>query len=95
MKETQSINASLTALADVLSALSEGGSSALVPYRNSKLTRLLQVADFFCARSHTFLQDSLGGNSKTFFILNLNPLASNYRETLVTLQYGARTKKIK
>jgi kinesin family protein C1 len=44
MKETQSINASLTALADVLSALSEGGATALVPYRNSKLTRLLQVS---------------------------------------------------
>ncbi|ELR22420.1 kinesin motor domain containing protein [Acanthamoeba castellanii str. Neff] len=72
-KEAQQINASLTALGDVLEVLSKPGkvASALVPYRNNKLTRLLQ--------------DSLGGNSKTCFIINVQTTAPNYRETLTSL----------
>ncbi|KAL6064064.1 Chromosome-associated kinesin kif4a [Balamuthia mandrillaris] len=79
-KETMSINSSLTALGDVLSALSsqKGG---LIPYRNNKLTR--------------FLQDSLGGNSKTFFVINVQPAVSHWRETMMSLQYGQRAKLIR
>jgi hypothetical protein len=55
--------------------------SALVPYRNNKLTRLLQ--------------DSLGGNSKTCFIINVQTTAPNYRETLTSLKYAHRAKMIK
>lgn len=82
-KEAQQINASLTALGDVLEVLSKPGkvASALVPYRNNKLTRLLQ--------------DSLGGNSKTCFIINVQTTAPNYRETLTSLKYAHRAKMIK
>ena len=71
-KETQTINSSLSALGDVLTALSEEGPKnrrLSIPYRNSKLTRLLQ--------------DSLGGNSKTMFIVNIHPCPQHRRETLV------------
>jgi len=87
-KEAQNINSSLTALGDVLFALSSGSSSSSasatptqIPYRNSKLTRLLQ--------------DSLGGNSRTFFIINVSSAPENYRESLMSLQYGQRAKKVK
>jgi hypothetical protein len=71
---------------DVLEVLSKpgragGGASGLVPYRNNKLTRLLQ--------------DSLGGNSKTCFIINIQTTAPNYRETLTSLKYAHRAKMIK
>eukprot|EP01119_Soliformovum_irregulare_P012481 TRINITY_DN3244_c4_g1_i2.p1 TRINITY_DN3244_c4_g1~~TRINITY_DN3244_c4_g1_i2.p1 ORF type:complete len:836 (-),score=234.38 TRINITY_DN3244_c4_g1_i2:7-2487(-) len=80
-KETQNINSSLSALGDVLAALSSKSYNGPIPYRNSKLTRLLQ--------------DSLGGNSKTFFIVNIQATAPNYQETLMSLMYGQRAKKIK
>merc|ERR1712079_398974 len=51
------------------------------PYRNSKLTRLLQ--------------DSLGGNSKTLMFANIGPAEYNYDETLSTLRYANRAKNIK
>merc|ERR1712187_828649 len=53
----------------------------LIPYRDSKLTRLLQNA--------------LGGSSKTIMICALSPASSNYEETLSTLRYADRAKKIK
>lgn len=80
-KETQNINSSLSALGDVLSALSSKSYNGPIPYRNSKLTRLLQ--------------DSLGGNSKTLFIINVQASSPNYSETLMSLMYGQRAKKIK
>ena len=57
------------------------GSSAHVPYRDSKLTRLLQ--------------DSLGGNTKTVMVAALSPADYNYEETLSTLHYANRAKSIK
>ena len=71
---------SLSTLGNVISALVDGKSSH-VPYRNSKLTRLLQ--------------DSLGGNSKTLMFANIGPANYNYDETLSTLRYANRAKNIK
>lgn len=78
-KEAISINQSLTSLGNVISALVDGKSSH-VPYRDSKLTRLLQ--------------DSLGGNTKTVMIANIGPADYNYDETLSTLRYASRAKNI-
>lgn len=80
LKEGIKINLSLTALGNVISALVDG-KSAHVPYRDSKLTRLLQ--------------DSLGGNTKTVMIAAVSPADYNYEETLSTLRYAARAKAIK
>ena len=80
MKEGIKINLSLTALGNVISALVDG-KSAHIPYRDSKLTRLLQ--------------DSLGGNTKTVMIAACSPADYNYEETLSTLRYAARAKAIK
>jgi len=74
------INLSLTALGNVISALVDGKSKH-IPYRDSKLTRLLQ--------------DSLGGNTKTIMIANCSPASYNYDETLGTLRYASRAKQIK
>ena len=52
-----------------------------VPFRDSKLTRLLQ--------------DSLGGNSKTLMVANIGPADYNYEETISTLRYASRAKDIK
>mmetsp|Transcript_30448 Transcript_30448/g.42009 ORF Transcript_30448/g.42009 Transcript_30448/m.42009 type:complete len:1139 (-) Transcript_30448:66-3482(-) len=79
-QEAIKINSQLNALGNVLSALSNPDHKGPIPYRNSKLTRLLQ--------------DSLGGNSKTLFVVNVSTNAANYRETLTSLQYGERAKKI-
>ena len=80
LKEANKINLSLSALGNVISALVDGKSSH-VPYRDSKLTRLLQ--------------DSLGGNTKTVMIANVSPASDNYDETLGTLRYASRAKNIK
>ncbi|XP_063040320.1 kinesin family member 3Cb isoform X2 [Engraulis encrasicolus] len=79
-KEAAKINLSLSALGNVISALVDG-TSTHVPYRDSKLTRLLQ--------------DSLGGNSKTVMIATIGPASSNYEETITTLRYANRAKNIK
>ncbi|KAJ9101824.1 hypothetical protein QFC21_003163 [Naganishia friedmannii] len=82
MKEGISINAGLTALGNVISALAEPASKhAHIPYRDSKLTRLLQ--------------DSLGGNSYTIMIACVSPIEYNLNETINTLRYGARARNIK
>jgi kinesin family protein 5 len=70
--ELKSINLSLSALGNCVAALSEKHSH--VPYRDSKLTRLLS--------------DSLGGNSKTSLILTINPSESEYFETLQSITFG-------
>lgn len=79
-KEATKINLSLSALGNVISALVDKKSSH-VPYRDSKLTRLLQ--------------DSLGGNSKTVMVACIGPASYNYEETLGTLRYANRAKNIK
>ncbi|UJR36499.1 hypothetical protein I4U23_029220 [Adineta vaga] len=78
-KEATNINLSLSVLGNVISALVDGSSH--VPYRDSKLTRLLQ--------------NSLGGNSKTIMIATLGPADYNYEESLTTLRYANRAKNIK
>ncbi|XP_052327639.1 kinesin-like protein KIF3C isoform X1 [Oncorhynchus keta] len=80
LKEAAKINLSLSALGNVISALADGRSGH-VPYRDSKLTRLLQ--------------DSLGGNAKTVMVATLGPAPQHYEETLTTLRYANRAKNIK
>jgi len=79
-KEATKINLSLSALGNVISALVKEDTKH-IPYRASKLTRLLQ--------------DSLGGNSRTLMIACICPGANNYGETLSTLRYANRAKNIK
>ncbi|KAE9553381.1 hypothetical protein FO519_003391 [Halicephalobus sp. NKZ332] len=79
-KEATKINLSLSALGNVISALVDGKSKH-IPYRDSKLTRLLQ--------------DSLGGNTKTVMIACISPSDNNHDETLSTLRYANRAKNIK
>ena len=79
LKEATKINLSCP-LGNVISALVDGKSQH-IPYRDSKLTRLLQ--------------DSLGGNTKTVMVANLGPADYNYDETLSTLRYANRAKNIK
>merc|ERR1719454_886825 len=80
LKEATKINLSLSALGNCISALVDGKSSH-VPYRDSKLTRMLE--------------DSLGGNTKTCMIATCGPADYNYDETLSTLRYANRAKSIK
>ena len=80
LKEATKINLSLSALGNVISALVDGKSNH-VPYRDSKLTRILQ--------------DSLGGNTKTVMCANAGPADYNYDESLSTLRYANRAKNIK
>lgn len=81
LKEAQHINKSLSALGGVMNALTSGQANAHVPYRDSKLTRLLQ--------------DSLGGNSETTLLVCASCSSYNADETLSTLRFGARAKHIK
>ncbi|KAI9324638.1 P-loop containing nucleoside triphosphate hydrolase protein [Zopfochytrium polystomum] len=80
LEEAKKINKSLSALGMVINALTDGKSSH-IPYRDSKLTRILQ--------------ESLGGNSRTTLIINCSPSSFNEAETLSTLRFGMRAKTIK
>ncbi|XP_035277114.1 kinesin-like protein KIF13A isoform X6 [Anguilla anguilla] len=84
LKEGSNINKSLTTLGCVISALADQsagkGKTKFVPYRDSVLTWLLK--------------DNLGGNSKTAMIATISPAADNYEETLSTLRYADRAKRI-
>lgn len=80
LKEATKINLSLSALGNVISALVDGKAKH-IPYRDSKLTKLLM--------------DSLGGNTKTMMVACLSPADYNYDETLSTLRYANRAKNIK
>ncbi|EDW26518.1 GL12940 [Drosophila persimilis] len=80
-REGVNINKGLLALGNVISALGSGQVSGYIPYRQSKLTRLLQ--------------DSLGGNSITLMIACVSPADYNVSETLSTLRYADRALQIK
>ena len=84
LKEGANINKSLSELGNVMNALvaqAKGKKGVFVPYRNSKLTRVLQ--------------ESLGGNSITAMLAALSPASSYYEETMSTLKYANRAKAIK
>ncbi|XP_074646224.1 kinesin-like protein KIFC3 [Tubulanus polymorphus] len=78
LKEAQNINKSLSSLGDVIHALKNKQSH--IPYRNSKLTYLLQ--------------DSLGGESKTLMIVQIAPVEKNVNETLCSLNFGQRARTV-
>ncbi|KAI9334261.1 P-loop containing nucleoside triphosphate hydrolase protein [Obelidium mucronatum] len=80
LEEAKKINKSLSALGMVINALTDGKAQH-VPYRDSKLTRILQ--------------ESLGGNSRTTLVINASPSSFNEAETLSTLRFGMRAKSIK
>uniref|UniRef100_A0A673YMR1 Kinesin family member 5B n=1 Tax=Salmo trutta TaxID=8032 RepID=A0A673YMR1_SALTR len=79
LDEAKNINKSLSSLGNVISALAEG--SGYIPYRDSKMTRILQ--------------DSLGGNCRTTIVICASPSAYNESETKSTLMFGQRAKTIK
>eukprot|EP00928_Gymnodinium_smaydae_P074362 TRINITY_DN5741_c0_g2_i1.p1 TRINITY_DN5741_c0_g2~~TRINITY_DN5741_c0_g2_i1.p1 ORF type:complete len:1176 (-),score=203.57 TRINITY_DN5741_c0_g2_i1:156-3683(-) len=84
LKEGANINKSLSALGNVINALSSQSTSQkklFIPYRNSKLTRVLQ--------------ESLGGNSFCTMLANISPASVNSEETLSTLNYAKRAKVIR
>ncbi|KAJ4975147.1 hypothetical protein NE237_000253 [Protea cynaroides] len=78
LKETQNINRSLSALGDVISALAT--KSPHIPFRNSKLTHLLQ--------------DSLGGDSKSLMFVQISPNENDLSETLCSLNFASRVRGI-
>ncbi|KAJ6502503.1 kinesin heavy chain [Mycena sanguinolenta] len=80
LEEAKKINKSLSALGMVINALTDS-KIKYIPYRDSKLTRILQ--------------ESLGGNSRTTLIINCSPSSYNEVETVSTLRFGIRAKSIK
>ncbi|KAL2852015.1 P-loop containing nucleoside triphosphate hydrolase protein [Aspergillus pseudoustus] len=76
LRETQNINRSLSCLGDVIAALGQGKEGGHIPYRNSKLTYLLQF--------------SLGGNSKTLMFVMVSPLQAHLSETLTSLKFATK-----
>ncbi|KAF5842158.1 P-loop containing nucleoside triphosphate hydrolase protein [Dunaliella salina] len=78
LKEAQNINKSLSALGDVIQALQHR--SGHIPFRNSKLTRLLE--------------DSLGASSKCVLVVNVSPAAENVPETKCSLEFASRARKV-
>ena len=77
-EEAKAINKSLSALGDVIGALTSGQKH--IPYRNHKLTMLLS--------------DSLGGNAKTLMFVNVSPVDYNFAETINSLTFASRVKKV-
>merc|ERR1711879_394928 len=78
-KEAIEINKSLTALGDVIESLTKGQKQ--IPYRNHKLTMVMQ--------------DAIGGSSKTLMFVNCSPASSNCDESFMSLKYATRAKMIK
>jgi len=81
LEEAKQINKSLSALGNVINALTDNKGHQHIPYRDSKLTRILQ--------------ESLGGNSRTTLIITCSPSVFNEMETVSTLRFGYRAKSIK
>lgn len=79
LEEAKNINFSLSALGNCINSLTEKGIKH-TPFRDSKLTRLLQ--------------DSLGGNSRTSMIVNIGPSFKHADETLMSLKFAERAKKV-
>merc|ERR1719183_3270560 len=77
-KEAIEINKSLTALGDVMMGITSR--AKMIPYRNHKLTQLMQ--------------DSLGGTAKTLMFVNISPAANNADETINALKYASRARSI-
>ena len=80
LEEAKMINKSLTTLGMVINALTDKKSTH-IPYRDSKLTRILS--------------ESLGGNSKTCLVITCSPHPYNEEETLSTMRFGSRARSIK
>lgn len=80
LDEAKNINKSLSALGNVISALADGNKTH-IPYRDSKLTRILQ--------------ESLGGNARTTIVICCSPASFNESETKSTLDFGKRAKTVK
>ena len=80
LEEAKMINKSLSALGNVINALTETKKNAFIPYRDSKLTRMLQ--------------ESLGGNSATCLVITASYSAYNDRETLSTLRFATRMRNV-
>lgn len=80
MKEAQSINKSLSALGNVIAALTSGDDAQHIPYRSNKLTYLMS--------------DSIGGNAKTLMFVNVSCTDYNAVETVSSLQWADRVKDI-
>ena len=81
LEESKKINKSLSCLGNVINALTDKKGKNYIPYRDSKLTMLLQ--------------DSLGGNCKTTMIAMISPSQDAFNESLSTLYFAQRAKKIK
>jgi len=81
LEETKKINQSLSALGNVIAALTDPKGRAHIPYRDSKLTRILE--------------DSLGGNCKTTMMAMISPALEAFSESLSTLKFANRAKNIK
>ena len=81
LEESKKINKSLSALGNVINALTDSKERKHIPYRDSKLTRLLE--------------NSLGGNCKTTMIATISPAQCSFNETLSTLNFAKRAKNIK
>ena len=80
LEESKKINSSLAALGNVISALTDTKSRNHVPYRDSKLTRMLE--------------DSLGGNCRTTFVVTLSLAAANLDETVSTCRFAHRCAQL-
>eukprot|EP00762_Andalucia_godoyi_P001004 ANDGO_02125.mRNA.1 Kinesin-II 95 kDa subunit len=81
LEESKKINQSLSALGNVIAALTDPRGRSHIPYRDSKLTRILE--------------DSLGGNCKTTMMAMISPALESFAETLSTLKFANRAKNIK
>ena len=81
LEESKKINASLSALGNVIAALTAKGDRSHIPYRDAKLTRILE--------------DSLGGNCRTTMICTIAPAMDAFQESLSTLKFANRAKNIK